>query len=695
LKKNTITTILLITLAITFTFASLLPHVKATDVEITSISPETHRGKVGEEVRITGTINTTDGLYRILFDNIEVNETYAIGNKVDATFPVPQLPKGNYTIMLQDVDADVNATTWFYIETTYYLRTITPAHPEQLQEDSTVEIWVNVTGGESNTIYYANITVNVPTPANETYWTLVKLTNTTNTGEGYNITAYPNGFHGAAHTNYTGTYTVAFNQTLATSTFRIGLTNATEYHREEFVGIRAVGYQPNETATITITFLKTNKTLPPIVVNASEQGIINSTWIVPWNALIGDYNMTITPKNMTKPIRDSQIFSIPGYQIDICTRNLAGDAVPQILVEALDNATNTRYNKTSEKDGLARLWLERGNHIVEAFWKKVKVNATQVTITGKDTYDLTCKLTNVKITVKDKDGSEMPFVQLNISYQYVTTKENEMENGSATGETDIFGVFCLNSTLPHINYTIDASRYGIVFNTNNNTIKDLPPEKWFNVAILCPAKTLTLNITESHRTPLPNARIEVIEQMGGISYNETTNDVGIATINCTFGKYQLKVYIGNVFLNGTFIEMFNDTCIEIYCKLYNLTVSVKIVDYFGQPIPNANVTLQRNGSQNSSLTKSNGMATFSNIIGGDLQMMVYLPGQSQPCVETTSSVDESTTIEIKIGKYVIIAGFLVETAQLTTAIIIVAAIILILLIEIYRRKRLKPQKTSS
>ncbi|MBE0520069.1 hypothetical protein IBX35_03390 [Candidatus Bathyarchaeota archaeon] len=63
-------------------------------------------------------------------------------------------------------------------------------------------------------------------------------------------------------------------------------------------------------------------------------------------------------------------------------------------------------------------------------------------------------------------------------------------------------------------------------------------------------------------------------------------------------------------------------------------------------------------------------------------------------METTSSVVSSATIEVKIGKYVIIAGILVETSQLTTALIIAAAIILIVSIEVYRRKRSKLQKSS-
>ena len=122
---------------------------------------------------------------------------------------------------------------------------------------------------------------------------------------------------------------------------------------------------------------------------------------------------------------------------------------------------------------------------------------------------------------------------------------------------------------------------------------------------------------------------------------------------------------------------------------------MKVVDYFGQPISNAKVTWQLDGLQDSALTKSDGLVTFSNIIGGDLQVTVYIPGQSQPFMVTTSFVDSSKAIEIKLDKYVILAGFLVETSNLTTAMIIAATVLLVLLIEVYRRKRLKPQKSSS
>jgi hypothetical protein len=691
LRKIKPLTFLLLILTSTIMTLSFLSGVKA-ETKIISINPSS--GNVGATVQLIANITTEDGQYKIMFDENERLSGNATGNNVTVPFTVPHASEGVHNVTIIDTMAGENDTTTFTVLTSYSCEPTVPKPPTQIQEGENVTISVNMTGGKSN---YTYPNIKVQTPGNLTYEALNNVT-TNVVGDFYGNLTYPEDFSNGANTNFTGEYKILFNASVVTHFF-IGLTNCSKYHREEFVGIRAVGYQANETVTIDVTFVETIEPLNSTMVNASQLGIINAMWMVSWNASIGDYNVTITSETTTKLVRDSQLFSVPGYQIDVYTRNLVGDMVPQILVEALDEATNTTYSNTTKENGLACLWLEKGDHTFEAFWNKVKVNETQVTITKEDTYNLTCELTNMKITVKDKNEIRIPFVSLTISYQYETTKDKKLENGSATGETDLSGVFSLNSTLPHITYTVNASRYERVFNTNNKTVEDLPAEKWFNITILCPAKTLTLNITEHHRTPLPNARIEVIEQMGGISYDESTNDVGIATINCTFGNYTVKVYMGNIFLNGTFIEMFNDKHIEIYCKLYNLTVSVKVVDYFGQPIPNTNVTLQREGlPQRSNRTKSNGVATFSDFIGGSVQSVqiaIYLNDQTQPCTETASSVVSSTTIEIKIGKYVLVAGILVETSHLATALIIAAAILLILSIEIYRRKRLKPKQTSS
>jgi hypothetical protein len=679
-----------------------LPIAEAAEVEISSVLPSSQQGKVGEEVRVTGTINTTDGRYQVWFGGELVADKTASGNSVDLNFTVPELPGGDYNITLMDVDGNLNATTWFHLETAYYIEAITPALPGLLQESDSVVLNVTVTGGEPDTTYYADITVQLPEPLSTNYSALVMLPNTANTGRAYASITFPDATlfqPSGSHTNYTGLYTVYFNKTqnLAETEFFIGFTEKSEYHREELVQVRAVGYQPKEMATIAITYEKTGAKLYSEAINSSEAGIMSTTWLVPWNASIGNYNITITSESTAKPIRDSQIFSIPGYPVEVHTLNLAGDFLAQTLVEAVDEATDSRFGNVSDKDGIAHLWLEKGNHTLEAFWKDVKVGETRVLITGKSAHNLTCELSTMKVLVKDENEKLIPFVYMNITYNYVTTKGSRLENGSVTGQTDILGEFYFNSALPHIDYTVNAFRYGLVFNANNNTVPNLPAEPVSEITILCPLRTLSLKTFEYHGAPLANAHVEVIEQTSGTFYSGSTNDAGAATINCAFGKYKVRVYVSNIMLNETVVELFNDTSRDIHCSLYNLTVSLNLVDYFGQPIPNANVTLRReNMPPQSTMTQRNGVATFNNVIGGITQIEVDLPSQHRSYVAMSRFINEPIEIEIKVDKYVMLGSAFIETSYLATLMIVLATVIFVLCLEIYRRKgRLRLKKSES
>jgi hypothetical protein len=73
-----------------------------------------------------------------------------------------------------------------------------------------------------------------------------------NTGIGNATIIYPFDDVPKPHTNYTGTYTVSFNGTLASDTFFIGLTDLAEYHRNDTMKIWAVGYSSYDNVTITI-----------------------------------------------------------------------------------------------------------------------------------------------------------------------------------------------------------------------------------------------------------------------------------------------------------------------------------------------------------------------------------------------------------------------------------------------------------
>jgi hypothetical protein len=699
LNKKTVAVTLLILMSIGFLFMPLSLVLGQAGVSIYFMSPE-EQGVVAQNVNLQGTVSTNNGAYQIWFGNKLVVSSNSEGYYVNANFTIPELPGGAYSIILQDVAQNVNATQSFSIIPAYYIEPLVPSSPAQLQEGSSVVLNVTLTGGQPTTQYGANITVTLPAPLNTNYSKLITLSSTTQTGTAQAQLTYPDATFQpeGALTNYTGSYQLYFNETqlLAADQFSVGFTDLSKYHRDQFVTIRAIGYQSGENATITITYAKTGANVHSTTVTASNEGIINANWTVSSDALIGDYNITITPKNTPKLVPDSQIFTVPGYLVKVRTLNLAGEPVPQIMVEALDKATNTMYDSTSGNDGIASLNLESGNHTISGFWNDVKVGEINATVTGESGFDLPCELTNLEITVQDKNGNLIPFVNLDIIYQYVTTKESLSKTGSASGQTGLSGTFTLNSTLTGISYIVNASIYGIVFNVGNNTVSGLPVQSISKVLILCPSRTLTLTVLDYNMAAIPSARVEMFEVTSGLFYGDVTDSSGTVTMEVTFGKYRLRVYTDNILLNGTIIEVFSDTQREIRCSLYNIQVWVTAVDYFTQPIPNVNVQLNGPGiGTRSATTQTDGTATFSNVIGGNMQIIAYPTGMENSYEAMNLQIEEPTAIQIKMAKYILIGPFLIESSALATFIIIFAAIILFLSIEIYRRKRIKPANRES
>jgi len=362
LKNKIVTATLLILISIGFFFMPLSLVLGQVGVNIYLVSPQ-EEGVVAQSVNLQGTISTNNGAYQIWFGNQLVASNNSEGNYVNANFAIPALPSGDYSIILRDVAQNVNATQSFSIISAYYIKPLVPSPPAQLQEGSSVVLDVTLTGGQPNTQYQANITVALPAPLGTSYSKVITLPSTIQTGTAQvqltypDITFQPEG----SFTNYTGSYKVYFNATqqLAENQFFVGCTDLSEYHREQSVAIRATGYNSGESATINITHVGTNANLRSETVTASSAGIIAANWTVPSNALIGDYNITITQQNTPKLIPDSQLFTIPGYPVKVRILNLAGEPAPLIVAEALDRAASIRYNGTSGNDGIASLTLKR------------------------------------------------------------------------------------------------------------------------------------------------------------------------------------------------------------------------------------------------------------------------------------------------------------------------------------------------
>jgi len=654
---------------------SFAPSARAS-TSITSMTPTS--GRVGSTVYLQANITTADGPFEVRFDTAVLRNGSAVGNYVNTSFTVPEATGGNYTVMVLDQIAGQNATANFTITTSYSLKAEVPTVPKQLQEGDSVSIDANMTGSVAYTSYAVNITVTAP---NSVFYTNLTTLSTSSVGSGNTTLTYPKDFSTGANTNFTGTYSVYFNGTLATEAFFIGLTNSSQYHRHQTVDVKAM-YASGENVTITI---QGNIIYTSTTAQADSSGLIhyvNSTILS--EASIGTYTVTIISiSNPTKKTAapDTQSFKVLGYSVNITLLNLAGAPVSSIILKITENGESISENIGNE-NGTVFLELEDGTYLCNATYSDVLIGQQVLTITGELAFTLRCNLTSLKVIVMDEYATKLPEVNIHVI------------PGNQTLTTDINGTAEMGSMLPNVTYTLNVSRYGMLFKTNQ-TIQSLPSTTWYNLNITCPTITLNVNVTDAGGRPVNDAAVEAQELLGGRYYLGTTTS-GAVSLNCPFGKYTVMVLINGVTVNETTVSL-NETSVNlpIVCNSYGFDVSVRAVDYFGQPIPNVNVTLQRSEWRDSRIAGGDGLATFGNTFGGDLKVTIRLAGQSEPSVVSSVSVDNSTPIEIKIDRYVLLAGVIVEASQLLAIVIVVIVAVLILSVEVFRRRWRKPKENEA
>jgi len=708
-----------------------IPHAYAEETKITTLYPIEGRVYVGDTIRILGKIAEI-GNYTVFFGNsthpelvkLEKNTTT---ETIDASFTVPDVfgseLVGNYTVRLRDSRGGEDSRTVF-IKTKWLVTTILPEAPNQLQQGSTVSIWVNVTGASRKGAYTSlNLTLTTPN-SQEIYFNHTLSLSITNYGNSSLGITYPRDFSTGAHTNYTGTYTLKLlNSTnltlLAQSTFIIGLTNATEYHRYDTINIHAEGYPPNAQLELNITIageeIYKNTTLL-----ANPLGILDFNWTVPKNASIGIYTVKITnatTKKDIKPVSDFQQFRVPGFSTSLIARNLLNEPVPGVSIsvwEVQETQNVSLGTKNTDATGRTIFTLEIGIYMYNASWEGasiaypipnqvIEISKNGVNATGNWDWNITCRLSTLEIKVIDgKTGEPLPFIQLELNYTYTNiTGYNVPVKKQA--EINVTGFTKIRNLITEINYTINASRYGYAFNW---TTFHLPTQPLYKLNITCPVYVLSLYVLESHGYPLKNAYIEVNEWTMGTATptdSGSTSDYGFLNIECTFGKYNVRVYESiqkRILLNETTIYLIqNPTDVTIHCKLYNLTLTIKVVDYFDQPLPNIIVELRREGIEYfKGTTNKEGIVSFPLndyvLIGGNYRVSVLFAEGSDPIQAITLYLDKSQNITLKVNKYVLFMGTLLETSQLAVVLLALAILLVLLSALVYKKifRRKKEEK---
>jgi hypothetical protein len=697
IQTRKFTALLLVILSLTICVSPFLPQAHAAVTALT-VSPK--QGKVGDLITVNGTVETANGNYTIFFDSTRLRGGITLGSgKFTTIFNVPRATNGTHTITLQDVTSHT-AIENFTVITSYNVTALLPQYPRQLQEGDSVEIQAQIFGGDQGRLYHQNITV--ITPASTVYNSTVSLLTDQN-GTATNTLHYPTDFQPVgANTNYTGTYQVRIYKNTtsigAQNSFFVGLTNATIYQRLDWVNIKATNYtKPGETANVTIKFGNTK--INSAIVSAVN-GTIIYNWQVPVNRSKGSYKVTIT--NATTPgtvkqVADAQNFTIAGVSVKILTTNLNAEPVSGINATVYEIVQNTEVRVASgltNSSGWTVNALDRGgNYSFKAFWKNVQVNTTKVFIQNNSSWTLTCQLVNMEFTVEDqKTGDPMPLVYLFLNTKYSTvTNASRTENQSF--QTNITGKWILRNQLVKANYTILAYRAPLQTQLlfNNNTFTIPQDKKTYNRTIICPTLSLTVHAEDAKYAGLDGYPVQLYEYAGG-SYANATTASGNATFSATFGVYKIRLYNkeGTIVLNETYYSLVNASAFFIVrSSIYLANLSVKVLDYFGQPIPNVKVTVEREAVTPITVnTDGNGVAFFSGIIGGDCFVSVYTGGDT-PTGTANVFVKESTATTVTLGNYVSVFGLIIDTSQFAVLLTFIVFIVFFVLLMLYRRRKTK------
>jgi 5-hydroxyisourate hydrolase-like protein (transthyretin family) len=552
--------------------------------------------------------------------------------------------------------------------------------PTRTQEGLDTNITLSLSGGDINHTY--TLQLNVTTSTQDSFLKNLNVT-TDEAGVGNNTISFWRDFPSPANTNFIGTYIVTVNEVLATSNFTVGLTDKTVYLRSETVNIRASGYSADEPVIVDLKYDNASVSTFPQTVNATVEGVVSLPWVIPTDAVLGTYEVSVANATIgtMKTPADIQTFTVEGA-CEIQVKNLAEQPLANILVEVYNATSGSFLNiqQESNETGWADFVLEAGNYTFKAFWRKVEVGSVTENITGNVSLTLEAKLSNLKLTVQNEAGNPLPWVDLEVSYNY-TTRVPETIPESGTFTTDLEGKVQLGDFLTNINYRVSTSRYGFVFNTT--TIQNLPAQAWNNITIIAPTYTMLVKVLDSKSNPAAGLQASVYEWSSGISEaleSKLTDSQGNVSFALTVGRYLLRFFKDSTFVNEVTVDLTCDQLpIEVEIDVYNIDLHVVVLDYFGQPLPNVSVEFQRKVDSTYELvatqvTGNDGTARFDGVIGGDSLLQVSL-GNTLVTSQFLYLAGSSEDVVFKLGAYVSILGFIMDTGAFVSVILVLILLV--------------------
>jgi 5-hydroxyisourate hydrolase-like protein (transthyretin family) len=431
---------------------------------------------------------------------------------------------------------------------------------------------------------------------------------------------------------------------------------------------------PNQNLTlgVNVTNPSGSSSVANITVNSDDEGSGNSS-IRYWRDfaqantdLVGEYIVRV--KNLTTDkIMATATFFVEIWRVQVWAGNLANESIEGLLIRAQNiTAVPERFSEMSDstnKTGWASFMLAKGKYNLGAFWKGIPVGNQTISVMDDDKVSEVgwIQLSNLEITVVEKvTNKTVPFVKLSLKYGNITER----------AETNVTGTEFVHNLIVGVNYTLNVERHELKLPISFQI--EISNQSINRKRIELPAYTLLIHVEDSKGNPAGNVEIRAYEWSSGLGEpaNSTVTDPhGNATLSLIFGKYRIWAYNGTILIHETTLNLDQQKVLHILIQKIDLTVQV--LDYFGQPIPNAEVRVyqQKTAVSIKATTDPNGEVAFLNVLAGDSQISVYV--REQLGGVKLLHLTNSKLVRFRLDRYVIVAGYPMETSQFVTAIAII------------------------
>jgi 5-hydroxyisourate hydrolase-like protein (transthyretin family) len=431
---------------------------------------------------------------------------------------------------------------------------------------------------------------------------------------------------------------------------------------------------PKQTLTLSInvTDPSSSSSVANITVNTDHKGSGNSS-ISYWGNFtqantdqVGKYIIRVKNSTTNETLATATFF-VEIWSIKVWAGNLANESIEDLQIRAQNiTAVPEQFSDLSEvtnETGWASFMLAKGDYNLRAFWKGIPVGNQTISVMddGKVSQVGWIQLSNLEITVVEKiTNKTVPFVKLSLEYENITER----------AETNVTGTGFVHNLIVDVNYTLDMERHGLKLPISFQI--EISNQSINRKRVELPAYTLSIHVEDSKGNPAGNVEIKAYEWSSGLGepINSTaTNPHGNATLSLTFGKYRIRVYNGTILIHETTLDLNQQKALQILIQKIDLTVQV--LDYFGQPIPNAMVRVyqQKTAVSMKATTGPNGKVAFSDVLAGDSQISVYV--REQLGGVKLLHLTTSKLVRFRLDRYVVVAGYPMETSQFVTAIAII------------------------